>query len=161
MKEKVRAASSEPPSAEIVDAVLASSRALIALSARSIADNTDVTLPQYRMLVVLDHGPSNLTSLAQALDVIPSTAMRMVDRLVAAGLVERVVPLEDRRVTRLVLTPEGRQTVRKVTRKRRRDLQKVIERIPGDQRAALAKSMASFAEAVDQEWPPSPSSVDV
>jgi DNA-binding MarR family transcriptional regulator len=138
---------------ELVDAVLASSRALVALSARSIADNTDVTLPQYRMLVVLDHAPSNLTALAEALDVIPSTAMRMVDRLVTAGLVQRTVPQEDRRVTRLELTDAGRQTVRKVTRKRRRDLQKVIDHIPAERRPVLAAAMASFAEAVEQVWP--------
>src|SRR6201995_1620635 len=96
---------------DLIDAVLASSRALFALSARSIADNPDVPLPQYRMLVVLDHDPSSLTALAEALDVIPSTAMRMVDRLVAAGLLQRTVPREDRRVTRLELTDAGRQTV--------------------------------------------------
>jgi DNA-binding MarR family transcriptional regulator len=139
--------------AELVDAVLASSRALVALSARSIADNTDVTLPQYRMLVVLEHAPSNLTGLAEALDVIPSTAMRMVDRLVAAGLIQRTVPPEDRRVTLLELTAVGRQTVHRVTRKRRRDLQRVIERIPEQQRPALAMAMAAFADAADQVWP--------
>ena len=138
---------------DLIDAVLASSRALVALSARSIADNTDVTLPQYRMLVVLDHGPSSLTALAEALDVIPSTAMRMVDRLVAAGLLQRTVPREDRRVTRLELTDAGRQTVHRVTRKRRRDLQRVIDRIPADQRPALAAAMAAFADAVEQVWP--------
>jgi DNA-binding MarR family transcriptional regulator len=138
---------------QLVDAVLASSRALVALSARSIADNADITLPQYRMLVVLDHAPSNLTELAEALDVIPSTAMRMVDRLVTAELIERTVPQEDRRVTHLELTPAGRRTVQKVTTKRRRDLQKVIDRIPDDQRPALAAAMASFADAVEQVWP--------
>jgi DNA-binding MarR family transcriptional regulator len=142
-----------PSTSELVDAVLASSRALVALSARSIADNTDVTLPQYRMLVVLDHAPSNLTALADALDVIPSTAMRMVDRLVTAGLVQRTVPQEDRRVTHLELTAAGRQTVHKVTGKRRRDLQMVIEYIPAVQRPALATAMAAFADAVEQAWP--------
>lgn len=138
---------------DVVEAVLASSRALVALSARSIADNTDVTLPQYRMLVVLDHAPSNLTSLAEALDVGPSTAMRMVDRLVASRLVQRTVPQQDRRVTHLELTAKGRQTVQMVTKKRRRDLQRVIDRIPVEQRTALAAAMASFANAAEQVWP--------
>ena len=76
---------------DIVDAVMAASRALVALSARSIAGVRDVTLPQYRMLVVLTGGPTNLSGLARALDVAPSTALRMVDRLVSAGLVARSV----------------------------------------------------------------------
>ena len=85
---------------EIVDAVLASSRALVAVSARSIAGAKRVTLPQFRMLVVLDGAPTNLSGLAEALDVAPSTAMRMVDRLVAAGLLDRTVrPATDAKPT--------------------------------------------------------------
>ncbi len=71
---------------QVVDAVLASSRALVAVSARSIAGVHGVTLPQFRMLVVLAAGPSNLRGLASGLDVADSTATRMVDRLVAAGI---------------------------------------------------------------------------
>src|SRR5664279_1166388 len=100
---------------EIVDAVLASSRALVAVSARSIAGAKGVTLPQFRMLVVLDAAPTNLSGLAEALDVAPSTAMRMVDRLVAAGLVDRTVRPDNRRETHLTLTSAGRRTVRTVT----------------------------------------------
>jgi DNA-binding MarR family transcriptional regulator len=138
---------------DVVDAVLASSRALVALSARSIAATKDVTLPQYRMLVVLDSRPSNLKELAESLDVAGSTAMRMVDRLEAAGLVERTVPPDNRRVTHLALTPAGRRTVRQVTARRRRDLQKVVEQVPAGQRDALAAAMASFAEAAERVWP--------
>jgi DNA-binding MarR family transcriptional regulator len=140
---------------DVVDAVLASSRALVALSARSIAAAKDVTLPQYRMLVVLDSEESNLTALAEALDVAASTAMRMVDRLEAAGLVERTVRPDNRRVTHLQLTSAGRRTVKQVTARRRRDLQKVIEQVPAGQRDTLAAAMASFAGAAERVWPSS------
>jgi DNA-binding MarR family transcriptional regulator len=139
----------------VVDAMLASSRALVALSARSIAATKDVTLPQYRMLVVLDARPSNLTELAEALDVAGSTAMRMVDRLEAAGLVERTIRPDNRRVTHLELTPSGRRTVKQVTTRRRRDLQRVVEQVPAGQRDALAAAMASFADAAERVWPSS------
>jgi DNA-binding MarR family transcriptional regulator len=143
------------PVSDVVEAVLASSRALVALSARSIAATKDVTLPQYRMLVVLDTRPSNLTELADALDVAASTAMRMVDRLEIAGLVERTVRPENRRVTHLELTAAGRRAVRQVTSRRARDLQKVVEQVPAGQRGALAAAMASFAEAAERVWPSS------
>ena len=106
----------------LVDAVLQSSRALVAVSARSIAAAKGVTLPQFRMLVVLSEASTNLTALAAALDVAPSTAMRMVDRLEAAGLVERSVHPDNRRETHLALTATGRRAVRTVTARRRRDL---------------------------------------
>lgn len=137
---------------EVVDAVLASSRALVAVSARSIAGAKRVTLPQFRMLVVLDGAPTNLSGLAEALDVAPSTAMRMVDRLVAAGLLDRTVRPGNRRETRLTLTAAGRRTVRTVTARRRRDLRAVIDRIPPAQHAQLAAAMAAFAAAADQLW---------
>ncbi|MDQ2836897.1 MAG: MarR family transcriptional regulator [Actinomycetota bacterium] len=144
---------SDPSTSEVIDAVLASSRALIAVSARSIADSTGVTLPQYRMLVVLDQAPSNLTGLAAALDVAPSTAMRMIDRLIVAGLVERTVPEENRRETHLTLTRAGQRTVATVTERRRRDVRAVIERVPRNLQGDLARAMAAFAAAAEETWP--------
>jgi DNA-binding MarR family transcriptional regulator len=142
----------QPPSLdEVVDAVLASSRALVAVSARSIAGVKGVTLPQYRMLVVLNTRSSNLSQLARALDVAPSTAMRMIDRLEAAGLVERAVP-GNRRETHLQLTTAGKRAVRTVTARRRRDLQAVIERIPAEQHEQLATAMAAFSAAAEELW---------
>ncbi|MGH3283480.1 MAG: MarR family winged helix-turn-helix transcriptional regulator [Streptosporangiaceae bacterium] len=72
---------------ELVDTVLAASRALVAVAARSLAAAGDeVTLPQYRALVVLAaRGPQGTAELAAALAVNPSTATRMCDRLVRKG----------------------------------------------------------------------------
>jgi DNA-binding MarR family transcriptional regulator len=133
----------------LVDAILLSSRALVALSARSIASARGVTLPQFRMLVVLESGQQNLGRLAAALDVAPSTATRMVDRLVDAGLVYRTIPAANRREISLTLTASGRRTVRTVTARRRRDLRRVIEQIPTNRREAVAKAMTDFAEAAE------------
>ena len=137
----------------VVDAVLLSSRALVAVSARSIAATKGVTLPQFRMLVVLSEVSTNLTALAGALDVVPSTAMWMVDRLETAGLVERSVHLDNRRETHLALTAAGRRTVRTVTARRRRDLAAVLTHLSADEQAALAAAMTAFARAADTLWP--------
>ncbi|GAB2925274.1 hypothetical protein GCM10027047_22850 [Rhodococcus aerolatus] len=139
--------------ADPVDAVLSASRALVAVSARSVAAAPDVTLPQFRMLVVLEAGPSNLGGLAAALDVAASTAVRMVDRLVAAGLVERGVVPTNRRESRVALTAAGRRTVSTVTARRRRDLAAVLGRIPHRQQTELAAAMTSFAAAAESLWP--------
>lgn len=143
---------------ELVDAVLVSSRELVAVSARSIAGVRGVTLPQYRMLVVLDHGSLNLSGLAGELDVAPSTAMRMVDRLVAQGLVVREVHPEDRRQTWLVLTAAGRSTVDSVTERRRRDLRAVLTRVSADERQSVLDGMTAFAAAADSLWSVTPGS---
>lgn len=143
----------DDPLSAAVDAVLDGSRALVAVSARSIAGAKSVTLPQFRMLVVLSQGETSLTALAGQLDVALSTALRMVDRLVAAGLVERSVRPDDRRETRLTLTPAGRRVVRTVTQRRRRDLRAVLERLSPERREAVAEAMADFAAAAEQVWP--------
>jgi len=137
---------------DVVDAVLAASRALVAISARSIAAAHDVTLPQYRMLVVLDAGPTNLRALADALDVAPSTATRMVDRLVAAGTVERTVPADNRREVHLAVTAAGRQTVADVTARRRRDIAAVLRHMAHAQRRQLPESLSAFAAAAARTW---------
>jgi MarR family protein len=76
---------------ELVDAVLGSSRALVAVAARSLANVAeDVTLAQYRFLIELaSRGPQRLADLATALGVDRSTATRMCDRLVRKHLVTR------------------------------------------------------------------------
>ena len=137
----------------VVDAIFAGSRALVAVSARSIAGAKGVTLPQFRMLVVLEDRTSTLTELAAQLDVAPSTALRMVDRLEAAGLVERTVRPENRRETHLSLTTAGRRTVRTVGNRRRRDLRAVVENIPPADRETVARAMETFAAAAEQTWP--------
>lgn len=76
---------------ELVTAVLTASRVLVSASARSLAAAGEtLTLPQFRTRVVLEsRGPMNISRLGEHLDVIPSTAMRTVDRLVTAGMPER------------------------------------------------------------------------
>src|ERR1700759_329969 len=67
----------------IVDAVLTASRTLVAVATPPLGAAAEhTTLPQYRMLVVLaSRGPQRMVDLAAALDVAPSTAGRMTDRL--------------------------------------------------------------------------------
>ena len=83
---------------DVVDAVMTASRAMLSVVARSLAASEhtggdtagDVTLPQYRALVVLaQYGTRRPADLARALTVSASTATRMCDRLVTRGLVAR------------------------------------------------------------------------
>lgn len=136
----------------VVDAVLLASRALVAVAARSIAAaGNEVTLPQYRMLVLIAaRGPQRPADLAVALDVNPSTASRMCDRLVDKRLVRRNRLPSDRRVVRVALTADGRELVDAVTRHRRRDLARILGRLTAEQRAAVTSALAAFADAADE-----------
>ncbi|HUN77430.1 MAG TPA: MarR family transcriptional regulator [Solirubrobacteraceae bacterium] len=143
---------------ELVDALLAASRALVAVAARSLADLAeDVTLPQYRALVELaQRGPLRAADLAQALSVDRSTATRMCERLVRKELVDRRPESTDRRAVSLTLTPAGSELVAEVTRRRRAELAKIVRRMPREGRVQALAALRAFADAAGevpaQDW---------
>lgn len=133
----------------ITDALLGASRLLVAISARSIAEVDDtLTFPQFRTLVILrTRGPVNLATLAGFLDVTPSTAGRMVDRLVDAGLVDRTPHPGSRRELVADLTERGRRTVDAVTVKRREEIAGIVAAMPPRQRHGLVRALTAFTAA--------------
>ncbi|MFD9423645.1 MULTISPECIES: MarR family winged helix-turn-helix transcriptional regulator [unclassified Streptomyces] len=133
----------------VTRAVLTASRLLVAVAARSLAEVEErVTLPQFRLLVVLStHGDAKLVALAERLGVNPSTAMRMLDRLITAGLAERRANPADRRETVLSVTPAGDRLVADVTAGRRREIGAIVERLAPAQRTALVDALTAFTEA--------------
>ena len=142
----------------VTDAVLTASRVLVAVAARSLAEaSDDVTLPQFRALVVLaSQGPQLLGSLAQQLDVNPSTASRLCDRLQKKKLVERRTAENSRRETEVSLSDKGREMVDLVTRRRRVAITRILISVPERQRASMVKALQAFNDAAgevpEQSW---------
>ena len=132
--------------------MLTASRLLVAVSARSIASvDESITIAQFRVLVVLDvHGPLKLAALAEYLAVNPSTATRMVDRLVAADLVSRAANPASRRELVVTLTEGGSAVVRQVTQRRRAEITRIVGRMPVTTRRGLVRALSAFAEAGDE-----------
>lgn len=143
---------------EVVDSVLAASRALVAVAARSLASaGPDVTLPQYRALVLLaSRGPQRVNDLAEALAVNQSTATRMCDRLEGKGLISRERSEDDRRTVLVSIAASGQTLVAAVTRARRTELRSILRRMSADDRAAMVPTLTAFAaaagEAPDHRW---------
>ena len=142
----------------IVDAVLTASRVLVAVAARSLGDIAEeVTLTQYRTLVVLaSRGSQSLAELAEAVAVTPPTATRMCDRLIKKGLIVRRQDPGDRRLIRLTLAKRGRDLVDDVTRRRRKEIVKLVHAVPPDQRVTMVDSLqrlsAAAGEVPEQDW---------
>lgn len=137
--------------------MLAASKALVGVAARSLAPvEEELTLVQFRalLLVVEGRAPSP-GELAEILDVHPSNATRLVDRLVARGLVTREIAVGDRRTLVLDATTAGRTLIRQVLDQRRRDIDRILERM-GDDAQPVAAALARFAEAAgesaDDAW---------
>jgi DNA-binding MarR family transcriptional regulator len=137
---------------ELVEAVLRASRVLVAVAARSLAAvDHEVTLPQYRGLVVLaSRGPQRPSELAEALGVHPSTITRLCDRLVAKRLVRRTESAVSRREVSIDLAVKGRRLVDTVTERRRAEIATIIANVPDRQRAATVRALHALGDAADE-----------
>lgn len=147
-----------PTQDEVVDAVLAASRALVAIALKSLAAaHVDVTLPQYRALVLLAYtGERRTVDLANDLGVNSSTATRLVDRLVRRGLVDRDVHPDDRRATQVQITAAGRAVVEAVMHHRRAEVRRILRKVAPEKRRAIVDSLDALRQAAgegpDQMW---------
>lgn len=134
---------------ELTDAVLTASRLLVAVSARSLAAVEEtLTLPQFRMLVLLEsRGPMKLTALAELLEVNPSTAKRMIDRLRVSGMVDREANPATKREIVVEASADGRRVVGEVMARRRAEISRIVARMPEHLRHGLVEALTAFAEA--------------
>ena len=145
-----------------VDAVLTASRTLVGVATRSMgAAAQETTIAQYRALVVLaSRGPQRMVDLARLLEVTPSTAGRMCDRLLRKGLVRRTRARADRREVLVSLTAAGRAVVDEATARRRARLAGILGRLSAREQLAVASAFRAFARAAgeipDSEWPAGP-----
>ncbi len=131
---------------DLVSLLLTASRALVAISASSLAEVEDMlTLSEFRALVVLQtHGPCRGSGLAPRLNVSAEAGGRVAARLASEGFV-RNGPDE-----LLELTPQGEQLVARVTCHRRRSLSGIVRRMEEGERSRLVDALIAFASAAGE-----------
>src|SRR3954463_12743696 len=134
---------------EIASAVESTAEALLGvLDAARLAQVPAVPPAQLRVLaIVAGKRHTTMSRLAEALDVVPSSASRLCDRLEATGLLRRVPDPRDRREVRLLLTPTARHLLGGLTERRRLALGGVLERMPPARRLDLVRALAAFDDA--------------
>jgi DNA-binding MarR family transcriptional regulator len=107
-----------------------------------------VSVVQLRALTVLHHhGQANLGRLADDLGVTVSTTSRLVDRLVAAGLVDRRVAAHTRREISLRLTPQGRSMLGRYDGLRLTSLHECLAGLSDDERETAERGLRTFGAA--------------
>jgi DNA-binding MarR family transcriptional regulator len=107
-----------------------------------------VGLPTLRALQSLQRlGPSLVTELGEDLDLVPSSASRLSDRLAEAGLITRSVAPHNRRATILELTDAGRAILDEVVTKRAERFQRVTEQMSASEREQLLNGATAFTAA--------------
>lgn len=131
------------------DALLESSRALLAISVRSVLNApVELTVAQHRVLLILaEHGPLAVGQVAALLGVDQSNAGRHCQRLHQAGLVDRVRSEVDRRSIEVVINEAGAQVLAAVTAARRHDIADVLAGLTPDEVSTVARSLSAFNRA--------------
>jgi DNA-binding MarR family transcriptional regulator len=99
------------------------------------------------LVILSNRGPMNLATLAGLLGVQPSATGRMVDRLVGAGLIDRLPHPKSRRELLAELTKRGREVVRQVTAHRRAEIAGIVEKMPPPERRGLVRALTAFTTA--------------
>lgn len=111
----------------------------------------DLTLPQLRTLLILaEEGPLVIGQIAQRLGIGLSTGGHLVDRLVQAGLAERMEDSEDRRRTLARLTPKGEELHARLLN-RVQHIQMLIQKLDEDDLAALLQGLRAINRVVDDD----------
>lgn len=139
------------------DVLLAALRLAMGISVRAADEVGDISPVQLRALTVLrETTGANLVQLSQGMGVTVSTASRLVDRLVAAGLAERRPAPHTRREIRLSLTRAGKATLSRYDRLRLDGLQSCLGHLPDGQHEPLLAALRTLVDAVPdvRESPP-------
>ena len=126
-------------------------RGLLALSTRASMDLPDgISLTQLRALAAAEEaGPCSLGILAQALMISTSSASRLVDRLIAAGVLDRRPSDVSRREVVLQVTPRGRRLLRRHEASRRAVFGQALAKLSPAEVRALTRGLEAVKRQVD------------
>jgi DNA-binding MarR family transcriptional regulator len=127
-------------------ALVRAARTFVGMSVRAADKLGPVSLVQLRALAVIDEiDGANLMQLSLGMGVTVSTASRLVDRLVGAGLVDRRPSEVTRREITICLTEQGRALLGRYDDLRLEALHKRLDQLPARRRAAVIKALADLA----------------
>lgn len=136
----------------LLDAVQKTARRLVALTATALMRVSPpggvVTLPGYRILVLIDGGVAAPSDLAGELDVTRPAVAQILNRLQARGLITRRSHGGDGRRHVLSVTARGRSLIDAVTRERARRLRPALKQLRGGERTELLSALTHLEQAL-------------
>ena len=109
----------------------------------------DLSLPQFRVLVILEQGSAAASALASTLAVSPPSVTALIDGLVARGLVERQSVTGDRRRVAHVLTDKGKRMLAEADGALRERYQAIVSYLPARDQARAINGLTLWHKAMD------------
>lgn len=112
-----------------------------------------LSLVHLNVMTVLDaDGPLPMGHLADALDVSQASATGIVDRMEQRGLITRQRDPDDRRVTRVALTDEGRGVISGLATERREKLGKLLDELSDDELEGFLRGTRAMRMARERHF---------
>jgi DNA-binding MarR family transcriptional regulator len=141
----------EPSLPDLIDRVERGAAALVIAWGRAQEHlSPRISASQLRALLVVDlYGKTNLNQLADEIGAIPSSASRLCDRLLAAGLLQRRPGAADRREVELSLSTAGERLIEQLRAGRRAELARALAGMDEAHRRALVTGLAGFRDSVE------------
>jgi DNA-binding MarR family transcriptional regulator len=129
------------------EVLLRLARTVVGISTRAADELGLLSLVQLRALTVLRGlGVANLGRLASGMGVTVSTASRLVDRLVAAGLADRQPSPRSRREVALAVTDRGAALLERYDELRLAELRGLLDRLPSDRRPHVLTALRELTD---------------
>lgn len=131
----------------LVPALLSISKSMRALQGIKLA-SLGFHNGQDELLMAIDAKGETVSVVAEHLAIRPSTVSKMMDRLVAKGLVERVGDARDGRRTLIRITPAGIEARHRLTRARAELDAELAAAMSTDKCATVTRELEDFAQYI-------------
>jgi len=140
--------------AEAILPLASALRLVVSRLARRLRQQAEhgITASQLSVLATIDrHGSMTLSDLAQHERVTPPTITASIGRLEGAGMVTREPDADDRRITRISLSRDGRKFLESVRSRKNAYLTKRLARLDAADRATLERAAAILERLLEEE----------
>lgn len=117
----------------------------------------NLSIPQFRTLLFLrQHEGASISNLAEHLEIALPSVSKLIDGLVARGMVRRQPHATDRRRVTLALTTVGRHALQASHEAAQHYLSTVLTRLPSSERATVAQAMRALQSVFAPDREPQP-----
>jgi DNA-binding MarR family transcriptional regulator len=131
----------------LVPALLSISKSMRALQGIKLA-SLGFHNGQDELLMAIDTKGETVSIVAEHLSIRPSTVSKMMDRLVAKGLVERIGDARDGRRTLIRITPAGIEARKMLVRARSELDSELASAMNADRCAEVTRELEDFAQYI-------------
>ncbi|MEM9756657.1 MAG: MarR family transcriptional regulator [Pseudomonadota bacterium] len=123
---------------------------LTAQAARLLKQRSELSLTQWRLMVVIDSkGSASLAEVIRFLDYDKGQMSRVAKDLVSRGLLKATPSKSDQRVSKLSLTADGEAAFRQAAPHMARRRQHLLHALTEEERTQFFSIMVKLADAID------------